>query len=395
MVNLFAKLFIKDYKNIESEKVRNAYGVLAGIFGVISNLLLFIIKVVIGLISASISIVADAINNLSDMGSSLLTLVGFKISGKPADKDHPFGHQRIEYIIGLIISMLIIFIGFELLTTSIDKLVNPVKSNMSIIIMIILGIAIIFKFIQGMFYLNISKKINSIALKASSKDSMNDVISTSFVLLGAILTYTLGYNFDGIFGLVVSGLIIITGVKLVKEGIDPLIGEKPDKELMNKIIDKILNYDGVLGIHDLMAHMYGPQKCFISLHVEVDSQVNVLLSHDLIDNIEKDIKEQFNVELVIHMDPIETNNEKLMEYVQLLKEVIDEIDETIKFHDVRLVIGDTHTNLIFDLLIPFEYRYTDNELVEYVKTKFKEKDSKINCVIQIDKDYVENIKSTS
>ncbi len=391
MVNFLAKLFIKDYQNTNNEKVRTAYGVLAGIFGVISNLVLFLIKIVIGLISSSISIIADAINNLSDMGSSLLTLVGFKISSKPADKDHPFGHQRIEYIIGLIIAMLIIFIGFELFTTSIDKLLNPVESEIEIIVLIILGIAIILKFIQGLFYANVAKKINSIALKASSKDSINDVISTSFVLLGAILSYFFTYNFDGIFGLVVSGLIIVTGIKLVKEGIDPLIGEKPDKELMNNIVNKVLSYDGVLGIHDLMAHMYGPQRCFISLHVEVDSQVNVLISHDLIDNIEKDIKDIFDVDIVIHMDPIETNNETLMEYVNILKEVINEIDSSIRFHDVRLVVGETHSNLIFDLLIPFEYKYLDEELVNMVKNKIKEKDEKIICVIQIDKDYVDNI----
>lgn len=394
MVNFLAKLFIKDYKNIESEKVRNSYGVLAGIFGIISNLLLFVAKIIIGLISSSISIIADAINNLSDMGTSLLTLVGFKISGKPADKDHPFGHQRIEYIIGLIIAMFIIFIGFELFTTSIDKLLNPVESNMNIVVMIVLGLAILFKLVQGLFYSSVAKKINSIALKASSKDSINDVISTSFVLIGAILSYMLPYNFDGIFGLIVSGLIIITGIKLVKEGIDPLIGEKPDKELMNKIIDKVLSYEGVLGIHDLMAHMYGPQKCFISLHVEVDSQVDVLISHDLIDNIEKDIREIFNVEMVIHMDPIETNNEKLMEYVQILKEVLFDIDEIIKFHDVRLVVGETHTNLIFDILVPFEFKYSDEELIKLVKEKIKEKDSKINCVILIDKDYAENLKDS-
>ena len=391
MVELLAKIFIKDYQNINNEKVRNKYGVLAGIFGIISNFILFVIKIIIGLISASISIIADAINNLSDMGSSLLTLVGFKISGKPADKDHPFGHQRIEYIIGLIIAMLIIFIGFELFTTSIDKLINPVESSMTIPVLIILVIAIIFKFLQGLFYSSVAKKINSIALKASSKDSMNDVISTSFVLLGALLSYFFTYNFDGVFGIVVSGLIIITGIKLVKEGIDPLIGEKPDKDLMNKVVSKVLSYDGVLGIHDLMAHMYGPQKCFVSLHVEVDSKVDVLLSHDLIDNIEKEVKEELNVELVIHMDPIETNNETLMEYVKILKEVVSEIDDSIRFHDVRLVIGETHKNLIFDLLVSFEFKYTDEELISLVKTKIREKDPIINCVIQIDKDYVENI----
>lgn len=391
MVEFLAKIFIKDYKNINSEKVRNNYGILASVFGLISNIVLFVIKIIIGLVSSSISIIADAINNLSDSGSSLLTLIGFKISGKPADKDHPFGHQRIEYIIGLFIAMFIIFIGFELFTTSIDKLINPTESNMTIPVMIVLGIAIVLKFIQGMFYLKIANKINSIALKASSKDSLNDVISTSFVLLGAVLSYFINYNFDGIFGLIVSGLIIVTGIKLIKEGIDPLIGEKPDKELMNNVVSKVLSYDGVLGIHDLISHMYGPQKCFVSLHVEVDSQVNVLLSHDLIDNIEKDIKEEFNVELVIHMDPIETNNETLMKYVDILKEVIENIDPIIRFHDVRLVVGETHTNLIFDLLIPFEYKYTDEELVSLVKNRIKEEDSKINCVIQIDKDYIDNI----
>ena len=391
MVELLAKIFIKDYQNINNQKVRNKYGVLAGIFGIISNFILFLIKVIIGIISLSISIIADAINNLSDMGSSLLTLVGFKISGKPADKDHPFGHQRIEYVIGLIISMIIVFIGFKLFTSSIDKIMNPEESKISLVTLIILLVAIFLKFIQGVFYNNVAKKINSIALKASSKDSFNDVLSTSFVLIGALLSYIFEYNFDGIFGIVVSGLIIFTGIKLIKEGIDPLIGEKPDKELMNKVVNKVLSYDGVLGIHDLISHMYGPQKCFISLHVEVDSQVDVLISHDLIDNIEKDIKEQFNVELVIHMDPIETNNNTLMKYVELLKDVVDEIDSTIKFHDVRLVVGETHTNLIFDLLVPFEYKYTDNELIEKVKAKIKEKDSKINCVIQIDKDYIDNI----
>ena len=391
MVELLAKIFIKDYQNINNEKVRNKYGVLAGIFGIISNFILFLIKVIIGIISLSISIIADAINNLSDMGSSLLTLIGFKISGKPADKDHPFGHQRIEYIIGLIISMIIVFIGFELFTSSIDKIINPEESKISIVTLIILLVAILLKFIQGVFYKQVARKINSIALKASSKDSFNDVLSTSFVLIGSILSFVFEYNFDGIFGIVVSGLIIFTGVKLIKEGIDPLIGEKPDKDLMNKVINKVLSYDGVLGIHDLMAHMYGPQKCFVSLHVEVDSKVDVLLSHDLIDNIEKEVKEELNVELVIHMDPIETNNETLMEYVKILKEVVNEIDDSIRFHDVRLVIGETHKNLIFDLLVSFEFKYTDEELIDLVKTKIREKDPIINCVIQIDKDYVENI----
>ena len=388
MVNLLAKLFIKDYKNVESENVRTAYGTMSGIFGIITNCVLVIIKLFIGIISASISIIADAINNLSDMGSSLLTIIGFKISNKPADKDHPYGHQRVEYIISLIIAMIIAFVGLELLTTSIDKIINPEVVKVDLITFIVLGVAILLKALQGLFYLSASKKINSLSLKASAKDSINDCISTTAVLVGAIISKASGYNVDGIVGVLVSAFIMYSAINLIKETMSPLIGEKPDPELVEKVSRAVLSYPKVLGIHDMITHLYGPSKVFISLHAEVDASDDVLISHDLIDNIEQDIKKEFGIELVIHMDPIETNNEELTKASIVVKEVLKEIDPVLMFHDFRMVKGETHTNFIFDIVAPFKFRLSDEELVALVKQKVREHDDKYRCVILVDKDYV-------
>ena len=388
MVNFLAKLFIKDYKNVENEKVRENYGTLSGVFGIITNLILVVIKVIIGLLSASISIIADAINNLSDMGSSLLTIIGFKISSKPADKDHPYGHQRVEYIISLIIAMIIAFVGLELLTTSIDKIINPDVIKVEVITFIILGVAIVLKGLQGLFYLSASKKIDSLSLKASAKDSINDCISTTAVLIGTIISKVSGYNVDGIVGILVSGFIMYSAVMLIKETMSPLIGEKPDPELVEKVSRTVLSYPKILGIHDMITHLYGPSKVFISLHAEVDANDNVLVSHDLIDNIEQDIKKEFGIELVIHMDPIETNNIELNNASIIVREVLKEIDPVLMFHDFRMVKGESHTNFIFDVLAPFNFRLSDEELVELIKLKVRERNDKYRCVILIDKDYV-------
>ena len=388
MVNFLAKLFIKDYKNVENEKVRENYGTLSGVFGIITNLILVVIKVIIGLLSASISIIADAINNLSDMGSSLLTIIGFKISSKPADKDHPYGHQRVEYIISLIIAMIIAFVGLELLTTSIDKIINPDVIKVEVITFIILGVAIVLKGLQGLFYLSASKKIDSLSLKASAKDSINDCVSTSAVLIGTIISKTTGYNVDGIVGILVSGFIIYSAIMLIKETMSPLIGEKPDPELIEKVTRTVLSYPKVLGIHDVITHLYGPSKVFISLHVEIDAKDDILISHDLIDNIEQEVKRDFGIELVIHMDPVETDNEELNKGSKVVREVLKEIDPIIMFHDFRMVKGETHTNFIFDVLVPFQYKYSDEELVELIKKEVSKRDEKYRCVILVDKDYV-------
>ena len=388
MVNLLAKLFIKNYKNVEDDKVRTSYGTMAGIFGIVTNFILVVIKLFIGILSFSISIIADAINNLSDMGSSLLTIIGFKISNKPADKDHPYGHQRVEYIISLIIAMIIAFVGLELFTTSIEKIITPDEIKFEVITFVVLGVAIVLKALQGLFYLSASKKIDSLSLKASAKDSINDCISTTAVLIGTIISKVSGYNVDGIVGILVSGFIMYSAVMLIKETMSPLIGEKPDPELVEKVSRTVLSYPKILGIHDMITHLYGPSKVFISLHAEVDANENVLVSHDLIDNIEQDIKKEFGIELVIHMDPIETNNIELNNASIIVREVLKEIDPVLMFHDFRMVKGESHTNFIFDVLAPFNFRLSDEELVELIKLKVRERNDKYRCVILIDKDYV-------
>ena len=388
MVNLLAKLFIKNYKNVEDDKVRTSYGTMAGIFGIVTNFILVVIKLFIGILSFSISIIADAINNLSDMGSSLLTIIGFKISNKPADKDHPYGHQRVEYIISLIIAMVIAFVGLELFTTSIEKIITPDEIKFEVITFVVLGVAIVLKALQGLFYLSASKKIDSLSLKASAKDSINDCISTTAVLIGTIISKVSGYNVDGIVGILVSGFIMYSAVMLIKETMSPLIGEKPDPELVEKVSRTVLSYPKILGIHDMITHLYGPSKVFISLHAEVDANENVLVSHDLIDNIEQDIKKEFGIELVIHMDPIETNNIELNNASIIVREVLKEIDPVLMFHDFRMVKGESHTNFIFDVLAPFNFRLSDEELVELIKLKVRERNDKYRCVILIDKDYV-------
>lgn len=388
MVNLLAKLFIKNYKNVEDDKVRTSYGTMAGIFGIVTNFILVVIKLFIGILSFSISIIADAINNLSDMGSSLLTIIGFKISNKPADKDHPYGHQRVEYIISLIIAMIIAFVGLELFTTSIEKIITPDEIKFEVITFVVLGVAIVLKAVQGLFYLSASKKIDSLSLKASAKDSINDCISTTAVLIGTIISKVSGYNVDGIVGILVSGFIMYSAVMLIKETMSPLIGEKPDPELVEKVSRTVLSYPKILGIHDMITHLYGPSKVFISIHAEVDANDNVLVSHDLIDNIEQDIKKEFGIELVIHMDPIETNNIELNNASIIVREVLKEIDPVLMFHDFRMVKGESHTNFIFDVLAPFNFRLSDEELVELIKLKVRERNDKYRCVILIDKDYV-------
>ena len=390
MINLLCKLFIKDYQNTNSNEVRTKYGNLASIVGIISNLILFGLKLFIGLITGAISIVADAINNLADMGSSVVTLIGFKLSSKPADKEHPFGHERIEYITGLIVSIMIIIIGFTLGKSSFDKIINPDPLDKSLILVtsITLAVAILIKLWQSLFNAKIGKKINSVALIATSKDSRNDVISTTGVLVGVLLSnYVFNFNLDGYIGLGVSIFILISGIKLIKETTDPLIGVAPDKELVKTITDDILSYKGVYGIHDLVCHMYGQTKLFMTIHVEVDAKTNILESHDLIDNIEKDMKEKYNIEISIHMDPIEMDNEELNYFQNILSSSLNNLEKSLSFHDLRMVKGYTHTNIIFDVVVPFDAKITKEEIFETLLKKAKEINPLYELVINFDIDY--------
>lgn len=387
MRKLLAKIFIKDYQEYSNPKVRSAYGTLSGIVGIVTNIFLCVIKIVTGFFAGSISIIADGINNLSDAGSSIITLIGFKISSMPADDEHPFGHERMEYITGLIVSFIIILIGVSLFKSSIDKIINPEDIDLGIYTFIVLGISVLVKIWQWSFYRTNGKLINSTALIATSSDSINDAISTGAVLLAMIISKIFTINLDSYMGLVVSLFIIISGVKLVKETISPLIGEAPSKEFVKEVVDKIKAHEGVLGIHDLVFHSYGPLKTFITAHVEVDSQVDVLVSHDMIDNIEQEFRDE-KINLVIHMDPIDTTDTETVELRKKIGEIVHSIDENLNYHDFRMVKGFTHTNLIFDVVVPNKFKLTNEQLLNEIVVRVKEIDEKYNVVITFDNNYI-------
>ena len=373
MVKILGKLFIKDYQNYDNPTVRTSYGKLSGIVGIISNLLLCILKIVTGLLIGSFSYIADGINNLSDAGSSIVTLIGFRLASEPADADHPFGHQRIEYLTGLIVSFIIIAIGLILFKSSIDSIINPGESvKFSWISCLILVVSIIIKCLQSIFYRKIGKLIKSTAVMATSVDSLNDCISTGVVLIASIISLFTDLKLDGYMGCFVSIFIFISGYKLVKEATSPLIGEKPSKELVESIADKILSYPKVLGIHDLVIHSYGPGKIFATIHVEVDSEESIIVTHDIMDNIEQDFKNEMNINLVIHMDPIDTKDENTLELKEQAFKILNEIDPLLTFHDFRVVRGETHTNVLFDVVVPIRYGTSDSELKKIIASKFKE-----------------------
>lgn len=391
-MSLIPRLFIKNYKDVDNPKVRFAYGRMCGVVGIISNFFLCALKIVFGLIIHSIAIIADGINNLADAGSSVITLIGFKLASLPSDKDHPFGHQRYEYITGLIVSVIIFFIGALLLKSSIEDLIafeiKETTIKMSIITCIILFISVLVKCWQCLFYKHYGKLIKSTALVATGTDSLNDCITTIAILASVIVNmfYPNGY-LDGIMGISVSIFILISGCKLIKETISPLIGEAPSKEFTDMVINKILSYKGVLGVHDLVIHSYGEEKIFITAHVEVDSSESINVSHDMIDNIERDFG-HMNLNLVIHMDPVDIHDEVVMNLKKVVSKIIDEIDPELKFHDFRIVKGITHTNVLFDIVVPNKYQLSNDEIKEKIDKKLLAYDDKLRTVITFDVSYI-------
>lgn len=392
MNNLFAKLFIKDYQNVSNPKVRAKYGTLSGIVGIISNLILCSIKIILGIISASVSIIADGINNLTDAGSSIITLIGFKLSSAPADEDHPFGHERIEYLTGLIISFIIIMIGFTLGKESVTKLISPsVENEVSVITIVIMLISILMKFWQALFYKKMSNAINSEALKASSKDSLNDCISTSAVIVGLIIIKITSWQpIDAIIGIGVAIFIIISGIKMVIETINPLIGTMPSKEEIDEISNNILNHEGVLGIHDLVIHQYGNCTKFVTVHVEVASHEDIVKTHDMMDNIEREFRVNHGIDLTIHMDPVDLLNPKTQELKLMIYNLVKSISEELSIHDFRVVYGTTHTNLLFDVAMPIKFSCTPTELRQLITSEIQKIDDTYYPVIQIDQLYNRN-----
>lgn len=387
MTKLLLKLFIKDSENTGDVKVRTAYGTLAGITGIICNIFLFAAKLVIGLLSGSVAISADAVNNLSDASSSIVTLIGFKLSEKPADKKHPFGYARIEYLSALLVAVMIIVIGVELAKTSFEKILHPTPVSFGILSFAVLLLSIAVKLWMMLFNNNLGKKIDSDALKATAQDSRNDVITTFAVLVTALIAFFFNIKLDGYAGVAVALFIIISGIILVKETVDPLLGEGATEETANHIAQKILEYDGVLGVHDLIVHDYGPGRRFASVHVEMSSNRDVLESHDVIDDIERDFALSENLHLVIHYDPVVTDNEEVNEMKERVKGIVADIDKCLTIHDFRMVKGPMHTNLIFDVVVPHKFRISDDELKKLIDEKVQTDDHKYYTVITVDSSF--------
>lgn len=392
MPKFILRLFIKDFEDTDNPSVRSKYGVLAGIVGILSNLILFMLKIAVGIISKSVSITADAMNNLSDSASSVVTLVGFRMSQKPADEEHPYGHARMEYLSGLFVALIVLFIGFQFLTESVGAIINPVQNGFNAFTVLILVISVLVKLWQGWFNRSVGKKINSLALVATSLDSLTDAAATFAVLLGIIISIVFEITLDGYFGLAIAVFIIVTGIRLLKEAVNPIIGIAPDNEMINNIANKIMSYQGVLGYHDLMVHNYGEGRCFASVHVEVPSTQDIMVSHDIIDNIELDFKQNDNLHLVIHLDPIENDNPVTNELREKVTLILDGISSQISMHDFRIVRGTTHSNLLFDICVPVKFFMSDAELRHMVGKKIKELDPSYNIVITIDRSYTSTTK---
>lgn len=388
MTKLLVKLFIKDSNDTENPVVRYRYGTFGGIIGIFLNICLFTGKFIAGLITSSIAITADAFNNLSDAGSSIITLVGFKMASKPADNEHPFGHGRFEYISGFIISMIIVLMGFEIGKTSVGKIIHPVGVTFSTISIVILVVSVIVKLWMCFFNRKLGKLINSQTMIATSMDSLSDVLATTAVITGVLISKFFKINIDGYLGIAVALFILYTGLSAAKGMLDQLLGEAPDKQFIKDIKDFVMSYNEIVGVHDVIIHNYGPSRCIISLHAEVPCEMDIMDIHDVIDIIEAELNNKFCCSSVIHMDPIAINDEFTIETAYQIIKILADIDSNISMHDFRMVNGNTHTNLIFDVVVPFKFRISDDDLKEIICLKVKNIDEKYNAVINIDKESI-------
>lgn len=385
MVNFLIKTFIKNSENTENPKIRQKYGTLSSIVGIICNVLLFLIKYAMGTLSHSISIVSDAFNNLSDCAGCLVILLGYKMASKPADKNHPFGHGRMEYLTSLIIAALIIFVGIELLKNSVEKIINPVEIRFSFAVLISLVFSIAVKLWMAVFNAELGKKINSSVLTATAKDSKSDVIATSATLIALICSLFTALPVDGVMGLLVSVFILKSGYDIVKDTVDELLGKPADPEIINHIKEYVLKNDKIIGIHDLIIHSYGPGNIIGSCHVEVKSNESFTEVHDIVDSIEREIHNNLNILMTIHMDPIEVNDMLTNKCKKLVNNIIHSIDSSLDLHDFRIVSGESHTNLIFDLVVPFECKYSNEELKQKIDMQLSKENINYYTVIVFDK----------
>ena len=388
MMDFLVRRFIKDYENVENAKVRTAYGMLAGITGICCNLLLFGGKLFAGLVVNSISVMADAFNNLSDAGSSFISLIGFVFSGKKPDLDHPFGHGRIEYLAGLGVSFLILLMGVELAKNSVQKILHPVSVQISTLSIAVLSASILVKLYMAYYNHAIGKKIRSATMAATATDSLSDAAATTVVLLAMLFLAVTGINIDGYCGILVAVFILAAGIGAAKETVSPLLGQAPDPEFVKEIKELVMQHEEVLGIHDMAVHDYGPGRVMVSLHAEVSGDGNIYELHDLIDQIERELKEKLHCETVIHMDPIDVGNEKTVEMKEERVKLVKAIDERLTIHDFRMVTGTTHHNMIFDVVIPADFKLSQEELKDIIQKKVWEKWPDYYVVIDVDTAYV-------
>ena len=388
MTDFLVNKFIKDSTNIESTEVRTRYGMLASVVGIFCNVLLFSVKLTIGLILSSLAVTADAFNNLSDAASSIISFIGVKMAGKPADAEHPFGHGRIEYIAALIVSFLVIEVGFTFFKSSISKILHPEEISFDLVPFVILILSILVKLWMAFFNNKLGKRIDSKVMLATAADSLGDVITTSATVLSIIICHFTSINVDAIAGLIVSAIVIWSGISIAKDTLEPLIGERVPAELYQKITDIVESYDGIVGTHDLIVHNYGPNRSMATIHAEVPNDINIDVSHEIIDKIERDGKKDLNILLVIHMDPVEMRDEEVLSLREKTSRIVHALDPELNFHDFRVLKENEQRNLIFDLVIPDSYSEKDaNRVMHQLVSLLHEMDENVECIITLDRSF--------
>ena len=388
MTDFLVNKFIKDSTNIESTEVRTRYGMLASVVGIFCNVLLFSVKLTIGLILSSLAVTADAFNNLSDAASSIISFIGVKMAGKPADAEHPFGHGRIEYIAALIVSFLVIEVGFTFFKSSISKILHPEEISFDLVPFVILILSILVKLWMAFFNNKLGKRIDSKVMLATAADSLGDVITTSATVLSIIICHFTSINVDAIAGLIVSAIVIWSGISIAKDTLEPLIGERVPAELYQKITDIVESYDGIVGTHDLIVHNYGPNRSMATIHAEVPNDINIEVSHEIIDKIERDVKKDLNILLVIHMDPVEMRDEEVLSLREKTSRIVHALDPELNFHDFRVLKENEQRNLIFDLVVPDSYSEKDaNRVMHQLVSLLHEMDENVECIITLDRSF--------
>ena len=388
MTDFLVNKFIKDSTNIESTEVRTRYGMLASVVGIFCNVLLFSVKLTIGLILSSLAVTADAFNNLSDAASSIISFIGVKMAGKPADAEHPFGHGRIEYIAALIVSFLVIEVGFTFFKSSISKILHPEEISFDLVPFVILILSILVKLWMAFFNNKLGKRIDSKVMLATAADSLGDVITTSATVLSIIICHFTSINVDAIAGLIVSAIVIWSGISIAKDTLEPLIGERVPAELYQKITDIVESYDGIVGTHDLIVHNYGPNRSMATIHAEVPNDINIDVSHEIIDKIERDVKKDLNILLVIHMAPVEMRDEEVLSLREKTSRIVHALDPELNFHDFRVLKENEQRNLIFDLVIPDSYSEKDaNRVMHQLVSLLHEMDGNVECIITLDRSF--------